>query len=823
MSTHGGLGSAEAAERLRRHGPNLLPQAERRRVGAIVLGVLREPMLLLLVGAAVLYLLLGTPRDAAVLLASIVLVVALTAWQEGRSEQALQALREMSSPRARVLRDGVAITVPAQELVPGDLLLVAEGDRLPADARLLEGAALLVDESLLTGESAPVERAAGGEHAQLSAGTLLVRGRGSAEVTATGADTAMGRIGAAMAGGGNEATPLQLEMRRVVMLFVGLSLVASALVFVLQWRQQGDWISALLAAITLAIATIPEEFPVVLAVFLALGSWRMARHRALVRRAVAVETLGAITVLCTDKTGTLTENRMQVRELVVEGRVAAPTAAGDAAVQALLAAAEQACEDHPHDPMELAFQTAAAQAGLPARTDWTRVRDYPLSEALLAVAHVWRVPGRATLRIACKGAPEAIAGLCALEPGEREGMHAQIAAMAARGMRVLAAADADWDEAQGPLPAQVSGFRLQWRGLLGLADPLRAGVAEAVAEARAAGIRVIMLTGDHPETARAIAAQAGLDERGGACLASELDRLVGPALDAAIAASDVYARVKPAQKLRLVQALRARGELVAMTGDGVNDGPALMAADVGVAMGQRGTDVAREASDMVLLDDNFVTIVRAVSMGRAIYDNIAKALRYVLAVHVPITGLALLPLLAGTPLLLLPVHVVFLEMIIDPAATLVFEREPAAPDVMRRPPRRAAQQLLDLRTLLAGLGTGAVAFAVVVAMWWLARDAGLAHGQVAAICFIALVVGNLVLIALNRRTARARELLANPAFLAVSIPALLMLALVTSLATPAQWFGFAPPPWQWAALAALSPVVVLTVVALLARLSRARA
>jgi Ca2+-transporting ATPase len=789
-----GLSSVEAALRLRRHGPNQLPHPERRRLSRIVRDVLREPMLLLLVGAAVLYLLLGTPRDAIVLSASIVLVIALTVYQEGRSEHALQALRDFSSPRARVFRNGEPTSVPAAELVPGDLLLVAEGDRLPADARLLDGRELWVDESLLSGESVPIQRTPGSDADLLSAGTLVVRGRGRAEVIATGLQTAIGRIGADLHAGEREPTPLQLELRRVVLAFVGLSVCASALVVALQWRLLGHWLPALLAGVTLAIATIPAEFPVVLAVFLALGSWRMARHHALVRRAVAVETLGAITVLCTDKTGTLTENRMQVQELVVGGEGAAQSAARTM----LLATAEQACEEHPHDPMELAFRQAAEQAGIPPREGWQRVHDYALSDALLAVAHVWRVPGAGKLRVACKGAPEAIAGLCALGPDAHAALLQDAAAMAARGLRVLAAADAEWDERDGPLPADARGFQMRLRGLLGLADPLRAGVPAAIAEAREAGVRVIMLTGDHPETARAIAAQAGL------------------------APGDVYARVKPVQKLEMVQALRAQGELVAMTGDGVNDAPALMAADVGVAMGRRGTDVAREASDMVLLDDEFVTIVVAIRMGRAIYDNIARALRYVLAVHVPITGLALLPLLAGAPMILLPVHVVFLQMIIDPASTLVFEREPPAADVMRRPPRRAAQRLLGWRALSEGLASGALAFAVVLALWFQARAAGLQAGQVGAVCFIALVIGNLVLISLNRQSTALRALFANGAFLLVAGPALLVLAVVTAVPAPASWFGFVPPPWHWAVLAVLAPVLVLAAFASVARLARSR-
>jgi Ca2+-transporting ATPase len=442
------------------------------------------------------------------------------------------------------------------------------------------------------------------------------------------------------------------------------------LVFALYGLLRGDWLQALLAGITLAMSNIPEEFPVVLTVFLALGAWRMARHRVLVRRPPAIEALGAVTVLCTDKTGTLTENRMSVVETVAE----------DGSIDArrvLHRIARLASAAETHDPMDRAIFGVALPDDAPDAAMLHSLRRYPLSPTLPAYTAAWRSEDTDTLRIACKGAPETIAALCALAPAPRDRALAQVATMAQRGLRVIAVAEAAWP-LDAPLPDDPREFRFQWRGLLGFADPLRAAVPAAVAEARSAGIRVVMLTGDHPETARSIAAQAGLSARPRVALGDEIAALDDDAFDASAREIDVFARVRPEHKLRLVEALKARGAVVAMTGDGVNDAPALMAAHVGVAMGARGTDVAREAAAIVLLDDDFASIVRAVRLGRTLYDNIRRAARYIIAVHLPITGLALLPLLLDAPLILLPLHIVFLEMIVDPACSFVFEREPPA-------------------------------------------------------------------------------------------------------------------------------------------------
>ena len=801
-----GLSSSEAARRLALDGPNTLPQPQRRNWLSIALKVVREPMLVLLMAAASVYLLIGSPHEAMLLGASVLAVIAMAIYQELKSEKALQALRDLSSPRARVLRDGAPRLIPARDVVRGEILLVSEGERLPADARVLDEVDLYVDESLLTGESLPVRRPGGGE-GLLHASTLVVRGHGTAEVVAVGAATAVGRIGAALGEIKPEKTALQREIRRIVLLFALLSLLSCALMTGLYLATRGGWLDALLAGITLAMANIPEEFPVVLTVFLALGAWRMARQAALVRRMPAIEALGAITVLCTDKTGTLTENRMQLAELRCNGHSGPVQRPLPPIFRQLLRTSMLASPRVSYDPMETAVQEAWRASGIqepPKRL----LREYAFSPHMPAVAAAWDCGADGVLA-ACKGAPETVAALCGgLSAMSRAGILDEAGRMAASGLRVLGVASARLAGGSA-LPDAMEGIAFGWEGLIGFADPLRPGVAGAVAEARQAGVRVVMLTGDHPETARAIARQAGISGSDKIALGAQLDAAPDQALDALIGL-EVYARVRPEHKLRLVRALKERGEVVAMTGDGVNDAPALLASNVGIAMGKRGTDVAREAAAIVLLDDNFVTVVQAIKLGRTIYDNIQRAIRYILAVHVPITGLALLPLLVGGPLILLPLHVVFLELIIDPACSIVLEREPPAADLMRRPPRPAGQRMIDATCLLGSLLQGAAMFALVLAIYLAATFHALPAPQLAALSFTALVAANLGLIVLFRAGGSWTETLriANPAFWVVAVVTLVLLSAVTWMPRAAHVFGFSAPPFAWWAASLAAPLLL---------------
>ncbi|MCA3237824.1 MAG: cation-translocating P-type ATPase [Curvibacter sp.] len=749
----GGLSAAEAARRLATDGPNVLPGEGTRSLLRIVGETVRDPMFLLLLAAALLYLLLGDLKESLSLLVMVCVVIGLTLYQEGRTERAVQALRDLSSPRARVIRDGQVCVIAGRDLVRGDLLILAEGDRVAADAELLSGGPLELDESLLTGESLPVERRAGGAAATVHAGTLVVQGQALARVRATGVHSQMGRIGHALQTVQAEESPLRRQTRQLVHRLAVFGLVFCLSLVVLQGLTRGDWLQALLAGIALAIAMLPQEFSVVMTVLPALGAWRLAREQVLTRRMAAIETVGATSALCVDKTGTLTLNRMRVAQLNAAGAVHALEPAGRGELpedyHELVEYAILASRVDPYDPMEQAFH-ALGRSDL-AQTehlhgDWELVQEYALSPGLRAMAHVWRGQGQGAHVVAAKGSPEAIIDLCHLDAGHRIAVAASADAMAAKGLRVLAIARAL--HPGPPWPAGEHDFDFRYVGLIGLADPLRPGIPQAVRECREAGIRVVMITGDYPVTARAIAAQAGVDAHE-VITGHELDRLSDAQLQQRLQTASVCARIAPVQKLRIVQALQAGGAVVAMTGDGVNDAPALKAAHVGVAMGARGTDVAREAAALVLVDDNFASIVHAVRQGRRIYGNLRKAMAYILAVHVPIAGMALLPLLLGWPIVLFPMHIALLELAIDPACAMVFEAEPAEEDVMQQPPRDPRAPLFDgaaiLHAVLQGLG---VLLAVLLLYVWGLRT--LDEAQARSLAFAALVLGNLALIHSNR-------------------------------------------------------------------------
>jgi Ca2+-transporting ATPase len=757
-----GLTAEEARRRLATEGPNTLPSRESHGLLELTLGVLREPMFLLLIGAAAIYLVLGDLREALVLAASIVVVIAITVVQERRTERALEALRDLSSPRALVVRDGVETRIAGAQVVRGDLLVLREGDRVAADARLVEAHGLVLDESLLTGESVPVEKHAHrheGLEVQVFSGTLVVRGTGLGEVVATGARSEIGRIGASLASLEGGRTRLEEETARIVRLIAMIALALCVAMALLYVALRGDPLAGVLAGLTLAMALLPEEFPVVLTVFLALGAWRISRQGVLTRRLPAVEMLGATTVLCCDKTGTLTENRMSVVQTWIDGRWRARDS-WDARDAPLLSTAARACEPSPFDPMEgailgVGFPESETANSRPAPF---LERRYPLAEGFLAVCHGWRDGEERSAAI--KGAPETVLDLCALPSGEREAALAAAAEGAAGGMRLLGVARARWGAAAWP--ESPRGFAFEFLGFIALADPVRAAVPGAIALCRRAGIRVVMITGDHPATARAIALQAGLDA-GNVTTGAQIEAMDADALAQAVRASQVFARVRPEQKLRLVNALRAAGEVVAMTGDGVNDAPALRAAHIGVAMGKRGTDVAREAASLVLLDDDFTAIVGTVRLGRRIYDNIRNAMRYLVAVHVPLAGMAFIPLAAGWPLFVFPVHVVFLEFVIDPACSIVFEAEHSDPRVMERPPRPPTERLFTPASLALGVLLGASVLAVVALIYGGSLVHGFAEPAARALAFAALVAGNLGLIFANRsHVLTGFELLARP-------------------------------------------------------------
>ena len=832
-----GLTEQEAQRRLKRDGFNELARVHGRSPFRIVLEVMREPMLLLLLAGGVIYLLLGDLEESIILLAFGMASILITVVQETRTERVLEALRDLTSPRALVIREGERRRVAGREVVPGDLVVVSEGDRVPADGILLQADDLQADESLLTGESVPVRKMAssgvidrplaqpgGDDLPQVFSGSLVVRGTGIAEVTGTGLSSEIGKIGQSLRTLEAEPPRLQIQTRRLVRLFALFGGAVSMLAVLLYGFLRHNWLNAVLAGIALGMSMLPEEFPVVLTVFMAMGAWRISRGRVLTRRAAAIETLGSATVLCTDKTGTLTENRMTIAQLRLENGAVLAVQAGEsvpAIFAELLRFGILASTPEPFDPMEKAFHELGTRVFMePVAAGRALVRTYGLRPELLAITQVWQEGDQ--FIVAVKGAPEAIARVCSATADKLLTLQAAVDVMAADGLRVLGVARAKFTGQE--LPEDPQNFDFEYLGLVGLADPLRATVPNAVAECRSAGIRVIMITGDYPLTARAIATQAGLETKN-LMTGDELASYSDSELAREVNSVTVFARIAARQKLRIVNALKANREIVAMTGDGVNDAPSLKAAHIGIAMGGRGTDVAREASSIVLLDDDFGSVVTAVRLGRRIYDNLRKAMGFILAVHVPIAGLALLPLVFGLPIILSPVHIALLEMVIDPVCTLVFEAETEEKDIMRRPPREPNEPLFSGRLVLWSVFQGIFAFGLVAGIYVVAYRRGMPETEARALAFFSLVTAITALIFVNRSfsasvlTAVSRP---NRALKFVFLSVIAILTLTLTWPTARNLFRFGPLHADDLALTVGAGVVVLCMLELLKAASNVR-
>ena len=828
LNTITGLSESEASYLSQRNGYNELPSSKRRNIWKIASEVVQDPIFLLLVACGAIYLVLGDVQEAFILLGFVFFIMGISLYQESKTEKALEALRDLSSPRALVIRDRRQQRIAGREVVQGDIIVLAEGDRIPADAVLIDSINLCVDESLLTGESLPVQKIAGEicrdatcrvstqVENYVYSGTLVIQGQGIAQVTATGSSTEIGKIGKALQKLEPEQTALQKEMALLVRNLAIVGLCFCAVVIIVYGLTRGDWLKGFLAGITLAMAILPNEFPVVVTIFLALGAWRISQKQVLTRRVPAVETLGSTTVLCVDKTGTLTLNQMSVQQLFpwkytkggaefsvftnlydlnLHEREPLPEF-----VHQLVEFSILASQKDPFDPMEKAFkQLGEKYLALTEHlhNDWTLLREYPLSPDLLAMSHVWQTTnvkdGDYDCIIAAKGAPEAVADLCHFSQAEIQLLTAQISQMADAGLRVIAVALATLSQPQSlslpphpalsakHLPEIQHDFGFEFLGLVGLADPVRPTVSQSIQECYGAGIRVAMITGDYPGTAQNIARQIGLIQMGEIITGQELEQMNDIELQRRITSVNIFARVVPEQKLRIVNAFKANGEIVAMTGDGVNDAPALKAANIGIAMGGRGTDVARESAALVLLDDDFSSIVQAVKLGRRIFDNLRKAMAYLLAIHVPIAGMSLIPVFLKSPLVLLPVHVAFLHLIIDPACSIVLEAEPAEKNIMNRPPRHSQEPLFGRKNLSLAVLQGIGILVIILAIYLISLYRGQGELDARALTFTTLILANLGLIISEGSSSRfnlATLKTQNPAFWWVISDGLLFLCLV---------------------------------------------
>jgi len=747
-----GLTQKEVDIRLHKDGFNELPLQKKQSVLVTFFNVLREPMLLMLLGSGAIYMLLGEPKDALMLLTFVFVVVGITFYQERKTERALDALKNLSSPRALVIRDGEQKHVFGRELVKDDIIILHEGDRVPADAQIISSTNLFIDESLLTGESLPVLKSK--EDDLIYSGTMVTQGRAVAKVTAIGINTEIGKIGKSLQTIKDEDTLLKKETGKIVKNYTIIGMSLSVLVVVIYILTKGNVVKGLLAGITLGMSMLPEEFPVVLLIFLTLGAWRISKRKVLTRKTAAIETLGATTALCVDKTGTLTLNKMRLDGIIVDNNYYDTQNNGDQKLpeqfHPLYEYALLASQRNPFDPIEKEIRLKGEKYLL--RTEhihpnWSLVQEYPLSKELFALSHVWRSPDYQDYVIAAKGAPEAIADLCHFDQKQTQELSHNIKLMSEKGLRVLGVAKALFY--QSDLPKTQHDYNFEFVGLIGFTDPVRSTIAQSVKECDAAGVRIIMITGDYPGTAQYIARQIGLKNPDKFITGADLLSLDHLQLREKIKNVNIFARVVPEQKLAIVNALKANGEIVAMTGDGVNDAPALKSAHIGIAMGERGTDVAREAADLVLLNDDFSSIVSAIRLGRRIFDNLRKAIAFILSVHIPIAGMSLLPVLFNLPIILFPAHIAFLELIIDPACSVVFESEKEEYNVMNRPPRDLKQPMFNKQMFALSLLQGLSILTTVFIVFLISLHYGLGEKEARTMAFMTIVFGNLMLIVIN--------------------------------------------------------------------------
>ncbi|MDR0797836.1 MAG: cation-translocating P-type ATPase [Nitrososphaerota archaeon] len=716
-----------------------------------------EPMFLLLIVAAVIYFILGEPRDGLVMLISIIVIIGIDVIQEWKTDKTLNALKDLSAPRIQVIRDGKEVQITSVDLVPGDIMLICEGVKIPADGFVVRCNDLCVDESSLTGEAEGVWKVPTESSGKLSdywrkdycyAGTHVIHGSAVVCVEKIGKATQYGKIGVNVSEVSKEKSPLQKQIGSLVKLCAGIAAVLFALVSIVTWFDLSSYlfqdrlIGSILSGVIIAMSMIPEEFPVILVVFLSMGAWRLAKKESLVRKLSSVETLGAVSVLCVDKTGTLTTNQMTVQNVW----------AVDDDKKHLTEMMGLACETSAYDPMEKAMLDYCEKLGINKAHLFgdNLVAEYAFTHELNMMGHIWHHDGK--IIIAAKGSPEQILTICNLPNDKRVLVENKIYEMSLQGLRVIAVA-AGTLNSELDVPKNITECSLTFCGLIGLVDPPRETVKNDIALCNKAGIRVVMVTGDNGITAAAIAKNVGIKNFDNIITGNMIEKMSDDDLRESIKLVNIFSRVTPEHKLRIVKAFKDSGEIVAMTGDGVNDAPALKYADIGIAMGKRGSEVSREAADIILMNDNFVTIVDTVKDGRRIYDNIRKAVNYVFTIHIPIALAALFAPLLGissTSLLLLPLHIVLLELIIDPTCSIVLERQPAESDIMNRQPRNPQEKLLNTKTLTKSFIQGITIFVASFGIYYFMLNQNPDNALVARSMGIAvIIIANMFLVHVN--------------------------------------------------------------------------
>lgn len=738
----------------KQHGQNMLKKQKSSGFWFILKAAVAEPMLMLLVAAVIIYFLMGSTREAIIMLVAIGLVATISIIQEGRTRRALVSLENFTSPAYRVLRDQTWTLLKSEALVVGDIVDLDEGALVPADAIVLSADDFSVNESILTGESMPVYKLAGSSPDTLSAGTQVTSGQAVCRVTAVGGATRLARIGSSIASIPPAKSVLQVQISRLVRDMAIVGAVIFVAVWAIRFARSGNLPESLLGALTLAMSILPEEIPVAFTTFMALGAYRLMKQGIIVKQMQTVEALGSATVICTDKTGTLTENKMSLcatfvlntREFVTD------FSALSAGAVKLLYRAALASEISPFDPMEAELQRVfekTSPTGLPAYDGLTMLLGYPLEGKPPMMTHIWRGKENQNI-IAVKGAPEALMNMSALSTEDRAALLDATASFTSKGFRVLAVGKSDFQGTN--LPKSQQSLPFQTLGLVAFYDPPKAGMAKVLAAFYQAGVRVKILTGDNPVTTAHIARQIGLRNSDRIATGEQIMALDDNALVKEVGRVTVFARMFPEAKLRVIRALKSRGEIVAMTGDGVNDGPALKAADIGIAMGRKGTEIARQASSLILLNDDLGGMVTAIQSGRRIYINLRNAIRYIVAIHTPLILLVFLPLALNWyyPVIFDPVHIIFFELIMGPTCSIVYENEPARVGLLHEKPRPAASRLFGLRELAVSILQGVVIAAALILIYQVAVNGGQSEDTTRAMIFIGMISANLALTLTNR-------------------------------------------------------------------------
>lgn len=769
-----GLQEAEAERLLERYGRNEFGAGSGRAGWRIIVDVLREPMFVLLLLSCLLYYILGESGQGMLMLVAMVFVAAISWYQEVKSTHALTALKAYTQPGVMVIRDGRERLIASGELVPGDVMRIEEGDLIPADAVLVEANDLSVNESILTGESAPVEKMSAGD-VRLFQGTTVNSGRCLAKVTATGNATELGKLGKSVMAVGAAKTLLQKQIARLVKVMAAIGGVIFISIWFLNYRHTGEMLQSLLFALTLAMAIIPEEIPVAFSSFMALGAYRMAGLGIITRQPVTIENLGRVSVICLDKTGTITENRMKVVSVYdYEGTE------GDGAV---LYYARLASERSPFDAMEKAIVEAYERSLAYPEPPQVIVHEYPLSGRPPMMTHVYE--GDRDRIVTGKGAPERIVAVCGLDAEARQRVMAVVAGMASRGYRVLGICMAHHDG--GDYPDEQDQFEWKFKGLVALYDPPKSDVREEFENWRRAGIKIKLVTGDFRETAVEIAREAGLPDAGQVMTGQEVMEAPEASLWRQVQGCPVFVRMFPEAKLRLVEALEANGETVAMIGDGVNDGPALKAAHIGIAMGKKGTEIARQAADLVLTDDKLERVTEAIRQGRKIYYNLKKAIRYIFSIHIPILLVAILPVVLNWayPNIFSPIHIIFFELIMGPTCSVFYENEPVEAGMMARPPRPHAEALFSWKEIGFNFVQGGVIATGILILYHSLMSHGYSLSYVRSIVFLTLMTANLFLTFTNRSfEENLWRTLRYPNKLAPYVTAVSVLFLISVMAVP---------------------------------------